>query len=540
MINWWNNLPVAKKLQLPIQFILLIVMLIGQRIALEQYKTGIINNTEDGAFISADGLLVGLNMLMLNGAISDPQQRELYIKKIASSKGVLDLRVVRGKPVQNQFGRGLESEQAKDEEDLQVLKEGKVSSHLTQYDKKDALRVIVPIIARKEFRGTYCLTCHKVNEGAINGAISLTIDLHGDLELIKYANYILWFIQLIVQIILYIGIGQLIKWILKPAQKVQSDLELLSKGDFTGEITVIHNDEISSIAKSAKKLSLELGGLIEEIKFKADNLSQIANNVAMISKMTSEGIKSQKDETIHASLVVTKIANSLLDSVEGSKVAVDVAENIFTQATISKEVTSEAMNTIHKLAEEVTAATSVIFNLQTESKAIGSVTNTIKEIADQTNLLALNAAIEAARAGEQGRGFAVVADEVRKLAERTGNATNEITEMSSKIGDVAVHALSGMDKVVTTTRQGVLNAETAQSSITHIQQSFNEVSSVIGQISTSLAEQNIAANDLAQGTERISVMSEQNSIAANRLLDLANELELNANEAMSSVSVFKV
>jgi methyl-accepting chemotaxis protein len=134
----------------------------------------------------------------------------------------------------------------------------------------------------------------------------------------------------------------------------------------------------------------------------------------------------------------------------------------------------------------------------------------------------------------------VVADEVRKLAERTANATNEINQMSGKIGDVANNALSGMDNVVKTTRQGVVDAESAQTSIRTIQSSFGEVSGVIDEIAPALEEQNAAANELAKSTERVAQMSEENSGAARGLLGLANELEGKAHEMRQAVEVFTV
>lgn len=191
-------------------------------------------------------------------------------------------------------------------------------------------------------------------------------------------------------------------------------------------------------------------------------------------------------------------------------------------------------------AQEIEAASAEVSRLGEDASRISDVVKVIKEIADQTNLLALNAAIEAARAGEQGRGFAVVADEVRKLAERTANATKEINLMSGKIGVVAGNALNSMDKVVKTTRQGVADAETAQASISLIQQSFSQVADVIDEISGSLVEQNAAATDLAQSTERVSSMSEENAGSAQSLLNLATDLEAKAREVRQTVDVFRV
>jgi len=141
------------------------------------------------------------------------------------------------------------------------------------------------------------------------------------------------------------------------------------------------------------------------------------------------------------------------------QIAIDSRSN----AEQGAQVVNKTVAGLLATAQEIETASAEVSLLGEDASRISEVVKVIKEIADQTNLLALNAAIEAARAGEQGRGFAVVADEVRKLAERTAAATSEINLMSSKIGDVATRALNGMDKVVSTTRQGVSDAETAQS-----------------------------------------------------------------------------
>jgi methyl-accepting chemotaxis protein len=220
--------------------------------------------------------------------------------------------------------------------------------------------------------------------------------------------------------------------------------------------------------------------------------------------------------------------------------AKSIANSSRKNAEEGAQVVNKTVSGLLDTAREIEAASGEVSRLGEDASRISEVVKVIKEIADQTNLLALNAAIEAARAGEQGRGFAVVADEVRKLAERTAGATTEINQMSSKIGAVAKQALSGMDKVVKTTQQGVGDAETAQTSIKHIQTSFGEVSGVIDDIASALEQQNAAANELAKSTERVSQMSEENSSAAQGLLDLATSLEGKAREVRQAVEVFRV
>ncbi len=530
MRNWWGKLSIANKLQLPIQLILLVVMVFAQRMALEKYEATILDGTIDKAVLSADGLLVGLNMLMLNGSINDPEQRTLYVGKMGAADGIMDLRVIRGKPVQDQYGPGLPSEQAVDEMDKRALQSGTVQSSLIQSKGKHALRVVVPYIARNEFRGTPCLSCHNVPVGAVNGAASFTIDLNDDLVLMRRANYMLWGIQLVAQILLYLGIGWLIRRMLRPAHRLQLDLERLSTGDFTGHIEVSNDDEIAAIAKSALRLNDELGLLIGNIKASAKHLSDTAQRVSMVSNMTSAGVKSQKDETSLASDSVTQIAHSLNESVVSSRSAVSAADAIAEQAGVAKEIVSEAMVTIHTLAEEVKVATDVIHALQQESDDIRGVTQIITDIANQTNLLALNAAIEAARAGEQGRGFAVVADEVRKLAQRTQDATREIQHkletLLSGVKEATLVMTAGSDRA----KDSVLQINQTKISLDDIIQLIAGVRAVNLRIADSVEDQGMIATRINGTILNISFVADQTAFSSK---NTSVEIEKVAAEALS-------
>jgi methyl-accepting chemotaxis protein len=176
-------------------------------------------------------------------------------------------------------------------------------------------------------------------------------------------------------------------------------------------------------------------------------------------------------------------------------------------------VIQETLASMQRIADTVQGAAAQIAELGQHSDQISSIVNVIKEIADQTNLLALNAAIEAARAGEQGRGFAVVADEVRLLAQRTANSTQEITEMIKKIQLGTRSAVSNMEIGVQQVSSGVEQASQAGDAIVSIREASGRVVGVVDQISLALREQTVASQDVARNVERIAQMSMENSEA---------------------------
>ncbi len=295
-----------------------------------------------------------------------------------------------------------------------------------------------------------------------------------------------------------------------------------------------------SLLENAYQMQKSLRNMIAKIKEQSSQVEEMAHSLAVAAKKINENVNYESDavSSMAASIEEMSVSTTHISDQGGN--AKKIANSSRINAEEGAQIVHKTVSGLLSSAKEIDAASGEVTRLGEDASRIIDVVKVIKEIADQTNLLALNAAIEAARAGEQGRGFAVVADEVRKLAERTSNATNEINEMSNKISEMVNHALGSMDKVVNATRQGVTDAEIAQNSIINIQGGFSDVANLIDDISSALNEQNSASTELAKNTERVTQMSEENSSAANGLLDLANELEGKAAQMRGTVGVFTV
>jgi methyl-accepting chemotaxis protein len=336
----------------------------------------------------------------------------------------------------------------------------------------------------------------------------------------------------------FVIVRQIMRQLGGDPNEVAAVVNTMSSGDFSQQPDT--QPEKGSLLEHAYQMQAKLREMIIEVKQQANQVGDMAHSLASSSSQIAENANHESDAVSSMAAAIEELSVSTTHISDQGANAKRIANDSRSNAEEGAKVVSRTVTGLLDTAREIETASGEVSRLGEDASHISDVVKVIKEIADQTNLLALNAAIEAARAGEQGRGFAVVADEVRKLAERTASATNEISQMSAKIGSVASNALGSMDKVVKTTRQGVGDAETAQTSINNIQAGFGEVSRVVDEIAPALAEQNAAASELAKSTERVSQMSEENSGAALSLQNLANELEGKAGEMRRAVEVFKV
>ncbi len=234
MRNWWEGLSLGNRLQFPVQLVLLAVMLLIHFAVLRQYRQVILDGAEMQAVVAADGVVNGLNMLMVNGLIRDPAQRRLYMDKMRASERLRDLRVLRSQSVQEQYGPGLGSERPSDAIDRRALETGQLQSELVAEEGRQALRVVVPFIATRNFRGTDCLSCHALADGGVAGAASLTLDLDAEFAQIARAGNVLWAVQLALQVLLYLLVGRIIGIILEQDLRLAELDHLASTDKLTG------------------------------------------------------------------------------------------------------------------------------------------------------------------------------------------------------------------------------------------------------------------------------------------------------------------
>ena len=348
MMNaWWNGLSLKSKLQFPIQLLLLLVMIVAQRAILDKYESGLLESAREKALVSADGVLNGLNMLMINGIISQEDQRSLYIQKMGASDRVNELRVIRNKPVQDQFGPGMPSEQPVDALDRAALESAKIQTSLQEKEGQHALRVVVPFIAKKEFRGTNCLMCHMVPEGTVNGAASITLDMNDEFALMKNANYVLWAAQLVLQVFLYFVIGWLIGLVTRPIRALQQTMQTMQvSGDLSKRVVVSSQDEVGQTSQAFNDLAQSFQTIVSQVSGHAE---QVANSAHSLAKDAEDMLQSSQQQSVAADAVAVAV-----EQVSGS-IGV-VAEGAGQVRTLSNQSLERANHGQRNLAEHVAGA----------------------------------------------------------------------------------------------------------------------------------------------------------------------------------------
>lgn len=306
------------------------------------------------------------------------------------------------------------------------------------------------------------------------------------------------------------------------------------------ESDLVLNREAGQTAAAFNRLMSALQGAFSQIRDHTDNLARASRELSSASNKSAASTESQSDEAASVAAAVEQMATSLQIVSDNAEEANQVSHQTGELSAKGSLVINEATAEIGKIADSVRQASTLIRELGQQSDNISDIVQVIKEIADQTNLLALNAAIEAARAGEQGRGFAVVADEVRKLAERTSQSTTQISDMIVAIQKSAGDAVAGMDTAEERVSDGVALANKAESAISEIRQGSAQAVRVVGEITSALREQNSTNQSIANHVERIARKTEECSVSAKQTACEARTLDELSTAMRNAIAQFKV
>jgi methyl-accepting chemotaxis protein len=317
-------------------------------------------------------------------------------------------------------------------------------------------------------------------------------------------------------------------------------LEVASTRNLTRRMDDQSTDEVGQIANAVNHTLDTFRETVRGIDTTSQSLDQSAKVLSDSSVRISGGAEKQHQAASAMAAAIEELTVSVSSIAESADEAATMAHRSDEVAVEGAQIVEKTVQGIETIAQTVGTAVQEITALEAQSKEISSVTNVIREIADQTNLLALNAAIEAARAGEQGRGFAVVADEVRKLAERTSGSTSEIAQMVDNIQARTQEAIRRMEACQTTVSQTVDQAGRAGTVMEKTRKESMGVRNVVRGISQALNEQKSASNEAARNLETIAQMVEENSRSISQVADNARKLENLAGEMKTAVKAFTV
>ncbi|MEW6164624.1 MAG: methyl-accepting chemotaxis protein [Pseudomonadota bacterium] len=280
------------------------------------------------------------------------------------------------------------------------------------------------------------------------------------------------------------------------------------EGDLTRSLPEQGGQEIAELAAGFNKFVSKIRAALLQVSQSAERLNSSTQALVEVAERTAGSVRQQVEETGAVGEVVRGLVTRAEEINQHAETAAASAASADAAANSGRAVVDETITSINAVAQEVMRAADVIHELQDDSRNIGTILETIKGIADQTNLLALNAAIEAARAGEQGRGFAVVADEVRKLAQSTQDATSQIQTMITKLQDKAVDAVGVMEAGRTQVENSVGQAGRAGASLEDITQSVSSISTMNMQIATNAMMQTVETDQIGSSIETIDRMAE--------------------------------
>ena len=394
-----------------------------------------------------------------------------------------------------------------------------------------------------------CVACHNAHPdspktdwklGEVRGALSVSIPLTQLNSSITQSFLIVQGMIVLIGLISLIAVWFLAKWLSERVDKSVVVAERIATGDLDFDTPVLDSDESGRLMNALTKVQNRLRELIYDLGYDAKHLSDAAQHLDSQSVQLTQAAYEQKGATEEVAVTVEQLTEAMHQISEQADLVQELSQASVNAAIESSKTVHESADGISQMAEEISSATSSLTDLQNMSKEVDGIVSTIEDIAEQTNLLALNAAIEAARAGEHGRGFAVVADEVRNLSQRTAQSTNEISQVIGKIQAMVDKVSDDMEQGIKNMRQGVELAHKAGDAVATLEDRAQSVSQSVDQIRNFLKEHEEGMTIIGQRIERIAQASVQVAAGNEEVAKSVDRLYLMAGDVHGYSKQFKV
>jgi len=460
---------------------------------------------------------------------------------------------VRGQPIgvgifSRELQDAIESFKKTDVAELRIVGASGKTEYSTLKSNSETLNSELPILGshslqRLEADGKiYAVTTLPItnNKGKALAHLVSSEDYTETYSALTNTNITAYGLTVVILLFAISGLYLYMRRMLMPLADVVINLKNIAAGNLTSDIEVTSNDEIGELQGAMQQTTLELREMIELVNIVSTNLDTSSDEMVEISQTTQTSLQSQQSSIEQVATAMNEMTATVLEVANSANNAADSAKNADNEVNTGQSVVNNTIGSIEQLVNEVENANIVINEVREDSDAIGTILDVIRGVAEQTNLLALNAAIEAARAGEQGRGFAVVADEVRTLASRTQESTNEIQTMIEKLQTGIQNAVSTMEQSRERASQTVTQAGSAGDSLQTITNSVGTINEMNTQIASAAEEQTVVADEINRSIVDISVISDQNAQGANKILDSSKNLHRLTAELNSVVNRFQI
>ena len=354
-------------------------------------------------------------------------------------------------------------------------------------------------------------------------------------------NIVLFAAVLVIIVLSTVLASIIVRSIVGPMRELEHKAEKMAQGDLTGnDLKIRYHDEIGHASAAFNRMSRGIRELIVSMNSAISRVASAADELSAVTNETNAGVRRQQAETDQVATAMNEMSATVHEVAKNTQGAASAAHGAANDASRGKDVVGRSITTIQGLAKEIQRASDVISHLNEDAQDINKVLDVIQGIAEQTNLLALNAAIEAARAGEQGRGFAVVADEVRTLATRTHDSTREIQGMIERLQSGANQAVEAMRVSSERAGESVEHASEAGGALDAIAGAVTHINDMNTQIASASEQQSAVADEIDRNINNISQIATENATASEQTMAASEELAKLADELNTLATRFKV